>query len=317
MTTPTTISLDALDTADTSYRYRYWNYDRNPLLRSVKMHGIRTPLIAGKHDGSLQLIQGFRRLECARELGLKTVPVVLSDADPLENLKASLIDNRVQGEFNIYEQANAMAVAGDLGVRESEIVEDILPLLGLHAHKNVYDDYRGFTRLPRPLIEFFVEKETPVSRTRVFQQLSDAGLAVALEVLHTFSPGINVLDELLTNLHEISRRDDLPVDEIYRRLDIEEILEEAGQPHIALGEIRRKLHEHRYPMLSESNARIDELTGSLELAHCRNIHWDNTLESRGIHVTFHWDTVAEAEESVQSILRDQNKKLLNKIFDDV
>ncbi|MCF7803948.1 MAG: ParB/RepB/Spo0J family partition protein [Candidatus Marinimicrobia bacterium] len=308
------ISISEIALSDETYHYHYHEYDKNPFRRSVQAHGILTPCLLEESEDAYRIVHGFRRIELANEQDIGEIPALISEKSPLENLKWSLIENRVQGEFNLYEQSRVIQVAHNLGAGVSEITADILPILGLHAHKNVYDEYRGFIRLPQPLIEFFVSKDTPVSRTQVFQKLSDEGQEIAVELLEQFSPGINVLDELLTNLYEISHRTEKPVAEIYEELDVETILEEAGQPHIALGEIRQRLQEYRYPVLSETNGEIEKLTAQLELGDRVNVNWDKRLENRGINVSFHWEKVKEIERSVARLSDEETLRLFGRVF---
>ncbi|MBS1271702.1 MAG: Chromosome-partitioning protein Spo0J [Candidatus Marinimicrobia bacterium] len=311
------ISLEKINLSDQTYRYHYHEYEKNPLRQSIQAHGILTPCLVEKTDSGYRIVHGFRRIELAQEQSIGEISAIITDKPPLENLKWSLIDNRVQEEFNLYEQSKAIQVSHDLGATASEIIIDILPLLGLHSHKNVYDEYRGFIRLPQSLIDFFVSKDTPISRTQVFQNLTDEGLEIAVELLERFSPGINVLDELLTNLYEISRRKEKPVPAIYMELDVESILEKTGQPHIALGEIRQRLQEYRYPVLSQTNTEINELTSLLDLGDRVNVNWDTRLENRGINVTYHWNTIEDIEGSLEKLGDPQNRELFQAIFEKV
>jgi len=314
---PQQISLAEIDLADETYRYHYSKTNLNPLRRSIQLHGIQTPCLLESSDSGLRTINGFRRIELAQNMDFQTVPAIISEKSPLDNLKWSLIDNRVQSDFNLYEQAKALECAKDLGAGESVIIEEFLPLVGLHAHKNVYDEYRGFLRLPQPLIEFLTEKDISISRTQTFQQLSSEGQQIAVELLETFAPGINVLDELLTNLYEISRRQDKSVPDLFAKLKIENILEKAGQPHIALGQIRQRLQEYRYPVLSETNQQISKMVSKLNLGENVRINWDKRLESRGINVTFHWEQLEEVKENIPSLEDLENQKLLKRIFEKI
>lgn len=308
------IVLTKIDPNDRQYDYHYEKFDAQSLRRSIRAHGILTPVVLEQMDAGYRIVHGFRRVDLAQEQQIEQIPGIISDQLPLENLQWSLIDNRVQGELNLYEQSKAIQAAHGLGATASEIIADILPLLGLHSHKNVYDEYRGFIRLPQPLIDFFVSKDTPISRTQVFQNLSEKGLEIAVELLERFSPGINVLDELVTNLHEISRREEQPVPATYAELNVESLLEEAGQPHIALGEIRHKLQEYRYPVLSESNEKIDKLTSQLHLGEHATIHWDKRLENRGINVTYHWERLEDVDQSAQRLVKRENMEVFEEIF---
>ena len=47
------------------------------LLRSIRVEGIRRPLVLREHDGHFQVIEGFKRLAAARQLQIRTVPALV------------------------------------------------------------------------------------------------------------------------------------------------------------------------------------------------------------------------------------------------
>ena len=309
------IPLAEIRGEDDTYRYHYWKYDREALQASLEALGIRTPVVLEPADSSFRVVHGFRRLACAGALGITDVPAILSEKTGLDNLKQSLRENRAIRPFNIYEQSRTLALAQSLGANTSVVIEQFLPLLNLHPVKHLYDEYTGFHRLPEMLIEFLVDKDVPISRTQVFQQLDADGLEITLQILEAFSPGINVLDELVTNLYEIGRREQTSLGDVYRDLRIPETIDQAPQPHQALGEVRRRVRERRYPVLHETNRAIRALADRLDLGPRARIHWDTKLESRGVNGSFHWESTEDVRETIGHLSKKQNMELLRKIFE--
>lgn len=309
------IALADIRAEDDTYRYHYWKYDREALQASLEAVGIRTPVILEPVDQGYRVVHGFRRLECAVALGMPEVPTIISEQTGLQNLEDSLRENRAVRPFNIYEQSRVMALAQSLGAKTSDVIGQFLPVLGLHPIKHLYDEYTGFHRLPAPLIEFLVDKDVPISRTQVFQQLDAKGLEITLQILDAFSPGINVLDELITNLYEIGRREQTSLGEVFRNLEIPAVIDQAAQPHQALGEVRRRIRERRYPVLHETNRTIGTLADQLDLGPRARIHWDNKLESRGVNGSFHWDATGDVQETITHLSDEKNMELLRKIFE--
>lgn len=70
------------------------------LMNSIKDHGIIQPLIVTKKGQSYELIAGERRLRSARNLGLKTVPVLVRKADAQKKLELALIENLQRENLN-------------------------------------------------------------------------------------------------------------------------------------------------------------------------------------------------------------------------
>ena len=82
------------------------------LAESIKRQGILQPLVVS-HDGQAEsdtpyvLVAGERRLRAAALAGLKTVPVVLKQADRRQLLEWALIENIHRADLNAVEKAEA------------------------------------------------------------------------------------------------------------------------------------------------------------------------------------------------------------------
>ncbi|MBD3273971.1 MAG: hypothetical protein GF372_01600 [Candidatus Marinimicrobia bacterium] len=311
------IKLSEINLSDTTYSYHYKTYNQNALLRSIRESGVRTPVQVEKTTSGYRVIHGFRRIACSKELDYFEIPAQISAQDPFMSLKISLLENRVQSEFNLYEQSKCIHVAHDLGLSTSVIIEELLPLLGLNPHKNVYDSYRGFIFLPEPLIEFFVEKGIAISRTQNFQRLDDDGLQISVEILEKLNPGINVLDEIITHIFEISKNEDTSISEAFDSLKLRSILESKQPPHLQLAKIRQRLFEQRYPILNRTNQEIHEIVDKLDLPDAQTIRWDKKLETRGVNVSFHWETVDDIHEAVQSLSHPDNLARFKILFQNI
>lgn len=82
--------------------------DLEDLVNSIKKHGILQPLIVTPlTNGRFQLITGERRLKASQILELKTVPCLIRDAQELEKLELSLIENIQRANLNPLEEAKA------------------------------------------------------------------------------------------------------------------------------------------------------------------------------------------------------------------
>ncbi|KKS43553.1 MAG: ParB-like protein partition protein [Candidatus Kuenenbacteria bacterium GW2011_GWA2_42_15] len=80
------------------------------LKNSIREHGIIQPLIVTQTmGGRYELVAGERRLRAAKELNLKTVPVIMRAAKDSEKLELSLIENIQRADLNPIEKANAYA----------------------------------------------------------------------------------------------------------------------------------------------------------------------------------------------------------------
>ena len=83
--------------------------DIDDLVGSIRIHGIIQPLVVcpGRNDpGKFALIAGQRRLEAARRLGLKEVPVIIRQASEEEILELSINENIHSAAISPFDLAN-------------------------------------------------------------------------------------------------------------------------------------------------------------------------------------------------------------------
>lgn len=76
------------------------------LIQSIKAEGILTPLLVMPNGklGNYFVIAGERRLKAAKELGLKTVPVIVQEVDHEKGNSLLLVDNIHRQNMNMYEE---------------------------------------------------------------------------------------------------------------------------------------------------------------------------------------------------------------------
>src|SRR5574339_94835 len=78
------------------------------LAASIREHGVIQPLVVSPGKGGIYtLIAGERRLQAARNAGLKTVPVVIRQATDQQLLELALIENIQRADLNAIEEAEA------------------------------------------------------------------------------------------------------------------------------------------------------------------------------------------------------------------
>lgn len=112
------------------------------LTYSIRQHGILQPLVAMRIGEQYQLIAGERRLRAAKIVGLKTVPVLIRQADEQQQLELALVENiqrrnlnpieeavayqRLMDEFNLTQEQAAQKVG-----KSRSVVANIVRLLSL------------------------------------------------------------------------------------------------------------------------------------------------------------------------------------------
>jgi ParB family chromosome partitioning protein len=108
-------------------RIHFKEADLDELAASIREHGVIQPLIVSpKGDGTFILIAGERRLQASQRAGLKTVPVIMRQANNQELLELALIENVQRADLNPMEEAEAYRqLADDFGLSKEKVAERV------------------------------------------------------------------------------------------------------------------------------------------------------------------------------------------------
>lgn len=77
------------------------------LMDSIKEKGVIQPVIVRSIGNGFELIAGERRYRAVKELGYEKIPAIIKEANDLDSLELSLIENIQREELNPIEEANA------------------------------------------------------------------------------------------------------------------------------------------------------------------------------------------------------------------
>lgn len=77
------------------------------LVQSIKEHGILEPLVIAHTPAGYQIIAGERRWRASKQLGLKTVPVIIKETTPQGMLEMAIIENVQRVDLNSLDRAKA------------------------------------------------------------------------------------------------------------------------------------------------------------------------------------------------------------------
>ena len=104
-------------------RHHFADEDLADLKASILEHGIMQPLVVTKRgDGTYELIAGERRLRSAKAVGLKTVPVIVREANDQQKLELALIENIQRADLNAVEEARAYRqLMEDFGLTQEDV----------------------------------------------------------------------------------------------------------------------------------------------------------------------------------------------------
>jgi ParB family transcriptional regulator, chromosome partitioning protein len=96
------------------------------LARSIRERGVLQPLLVRTAGEEFELIAGERRLRAAADAGLRTVPVILTEAADRDSLELALVENLQREDLNVLEEAAGyQALATNFGLTQDQIADRV------------------------------------------------------------------------------------------------------------------------------------------------------------------------------------------------
>ncbi|MEK7615131.1 MAG: ParB/RepB/Spo0J family partition protein [Patescibacteria group bacterium] len=149
--------------------------DLEDLINSIQAHGILQPLIVTHVDGVYELIAGERRLRASQTLGLKTVPVIVREANDQQKLELALIENIQRQDLNAFEEAVAFrALVDEFNLTQEQVAKRVGK-----SRSNVTNILR-LLELPEEMLQALKENKITKSHARTLLAESDTKKQLAL-----------------------------------------------------------------------------------------------------------------------------------------
>jgi len=96
------------------------------LIESIAQHGIFQPLIVTREGSEFELIAGERRLRAAKELKLKTVPIIIRKANEQKKLELALLENLQREDLSPIENAIAFKrLIDEFNLTQEEVAKKV------------------------------------------------------------------------------------------------------------------------------------------------------------------------------------------------
>lgn len=162
---------------DAQPRQRFDDVALAELAESIRAHGIIQPIVVRQRPlqnqpgGAMQyeIIAGERRWRAAQKAGLKTIPVVISDAAENDILTLALVENLQREDLNPIEEAEAFhRLHETMGYTQQEIAEAV------GKDRTTVANSLRLLKLPAPVRQQVLSGELTMGHARALLALDDA-----------------------------------------------------------------------------------------------------------------------------------------------
>lgn len=166
------------------------------LKRSMKQYGIIVPLIVKREGAGYQLVAGQRRLQAAKEIGMKFVPAIVRTLSVREMMEVSYLENLHRSELN---GIDVVQMFERICTEYPEIGrERLASMLGLDLKKLTRD--KELLKMPVLLQEAVRRGMINEEHARLLRSLDSKATIAAIEEIYRNRLSIEETDELINRL---------------------------------------------------------------------------------------------------------------------
>ncbi|OGQ02478.1 MAG: hypothetical protein A3D19_09270 [Deltaproteobacteria bacterium RIFCSPHIGHO2_02_FULL_38_15] len=285
--------------------------DLTVLKDSIQRKGILQPIIVKCHsdprldrgEESLQIVSGFRRLDCARALGLTQVPALIVEGElsDLALFERALEENLFSRPFNLIEKTIVLQkLKVQFHVPESLLIEKYMPIIGLDPAATVYQRYQELLNLENSIQIYIVQQNLPLHVIESFLAYTQKEQKMLSSFLSPIHFTVSGLKEFLIWVREVMVRD---------KVELSEILSSVHSCS-QYEEVKKVLKLKRYPRLSELEEKFKVFKQSLSLP----LEAPLFFEDNKIQMKFGFRNKIELKEWAQKIDRALDKKELEEML---
>lgn len=312
------VPLEQIDPEDRTLSVSPFPVRSEPLICSVQRAGILTPLVLQRNSsGALRIVQGFRRFLAACVCGFNTIPAAIHPAGSerdlflkavWENIGSRSITDLEKGEI-LYKLRRHFEIPSLL------LIDEFLPPLGLKADRYHLDLFLAVARLPQTLktaVHHGLDLKTAlnVSRWAPNEQLFFCRLVT------DFQPSLSRQREFFQLADELRAREKLEVASVWEKSGAAQVARRQDLPPATrFAQILESLRKQRFPVLSESEERYQNLKQSLKLPPQIQIQVPPYFEGNQISISLQVNSPQQLIAFCEKLRRTGTRPELAEIFE--
>ncbi|MBU0992367.1 MAG: ParB N-terminal domain-containing protein [Proteobacteria bacterium] len=314
------INISDIDQTDDFYKITTADVD-DDLIHSIQSIGLlNRPLLMRKGHAFI-IVSGFRRTEALARTGENRLSarILHPDISPLDCLKFSISDNTTQRELNMIENARAVDKLANLTTGAEPFYTLVETFLKLGKNRRLIHKIQSLNSLPEQIKTIILKEQLDFSIASELVGYPESDLTAIAIYLDTLKLSLSKQREFLTLIAEISRRENISVQEFLNEPDLKAIIQNNDlEGNQKAGKIRIYLKKRRYPSLTGTEERFIQLVKELKLNPNTKVSPPRYFEGSVFSLTMNFSSLAELieqKESFDQLIRHPiTKKLVDKDF---
>ncbi len=229
----------------------------NSLKASIERVGIVSPLrVRRGPEEKYEIISGFRRYTCAKELGILKIPVIIEEGSDLQLFGHVIEENLFSRQLNLIEKGMVLRKLHiDFNLPEAQIIK-MMPILDLAPSKKIFSTYDKLLASPPELKSYLVTHQYPLHIAEDFLRFDERDQKIWVSYLNEIRFSLSNLKDCLIGSHEITLRDRISLKEL-----LSKVFEGVGDASV----VKERLRRYRYPRLWALEEKFLDLKKKLNL----------------------------------------------------
>lgn len=149
-------------------RYVFDSAKIDELAKSIKEHGVFTPIIVKKSGSDYLIISGERRFRACQKLKLETIPAIVRMYEKSKMIELALVENLQREDLTPIEEAKAyLALMKELSYNQTELAKHV------GKSRSYITNMIGLLNLPDNILNFVDGNKISMGHARALSKLKD------------------------------------------------------------------------------------------------------------------------------------------------
>ena len=310
------VKIDDIDLQDLTFKISTAK-DLGPLTESIRHLGLITPPLLFQKKSRYILVSGFRRVAACTNLKFEQINAgILDDGlTLLDCAKIAVAENSFQRELNLIETSRALNLLARFLKRPLEI-GPIAKALNLPQNLSLVKKIQKIDRLPDFLQEGLLQHRVSMDMAFKLDNLGHNESSACWEIFNELRLSRNKQKELLTNIQEISIREDISIRRLLSSKEIQGILKDGDldrtQKTKSLRDICKK---RRFPNLYEKEKKFFNSLKQINTGSRISLKPPDYFEGNTFTVKLTFKDLQELDHHLKTLEQIKNKPILIDLID--
>jgi len=298
---PVVLTVDQIDKSDHHY---------NLFLPDSEEYCFTDIIIVQKTGRRYRIIDGFKIINAGLPVHHQFPAICFPESASSFSILSKLVETKVKKRplFPI-EIASVFQMARQDGVSDIELMTLLFPLFGLKSNAGLIDRYLQFLLLTSSIIKYMIEKNAPV-KTWLFILKFTQNEQLDLGDLIRLRPTLSIFEEIVSNLYEIQKRENLSQTDLLSQLQWKTILtDENLESKERIGQVRNAISRRRFPLLSTHKDNVEAALRQITLPENAGIHYNDSFEKKELRLNWCLHTKADIKKMSDFYTDDTIRKI--------